>query len=112
MGVFSKNETLCAAQSPILNDELGIDINYKEISFLGNSEYFNYSSAFSDSVGTHYVYLLYRYNLASNEELDFESIDNAHVGHPELIWVDLTRRLEGLNFHHHPKQNLRYLTKT
>lgn len=108
-GRIFKNESLIEAKCRILKNELGIILNQNKISFIGCLEHFYESSAYSESISTHYICLLYRYELNSDEQISFEYIDTSYVGHSELQWVDFTKCFDHLNLHYHAKQNIKHL---
>ena len=67
---------------------------------------------FSNDIETHYVCMLFLYEVNDYNDINFQSINFEKVGHDELEWIDIDADFTNYNLHEYAIQNLNRLKKT
>lgn len=104
-GRILKNEPINNAIARILNDELNLSIkSASSIKFIKVNEHFYADSAFSNSVSTHYVNLLYEINVKKDS---LTSLDKEFDDHKDLIWI-AKQEIKKYDIHEYAIRNVIY----
>jgi len=96
-GRILKGETIKQAFKRISNEELGIDLKFKNAIFLGVYEHFYRNSFVSENIPTHYIVLAYKIKINNNlQNLPKEQ-------HSHYKWFSKEEILESKDVHYYTK---------
>ena len=79
-GRIYKNELIENAKKRILKEEIGYELEYEKLKFLGVFEHFYTDSIFGDDISTHYINLVYELQVNNLKEI-------LKTQHSEYIWL-------------------------
>jgi len=79
-GRIYKNELIENAKKRILKEEIGYELEYEKLKFLGVFEHFYTDSVFGDDISTHYINLVYELQVNNLKEI-------LKTQHSEYIWL-------------------------
>lgn len=110
-GRILKNESLINASRRITREEIGLELNFDEMAFMGIYDHFYEDSAFDKEISTHYV------NIPHLVELDREETNSIKVKHGHnqqhggFEWLELQAAIDSNRVHEYSKVYAEYVLK-
>lgn len=110
-GRIFKNESLINATKRITKEEIGLELNFDEMIFMGIYDHFYEDSAYDQEISTHYV------NFPHLIELDREKTNSIKVKygsnhqHSGFKWFELQEAIDSKRIHKYSKIYAEYVLK-